>query len=171
MSPTSSPGGRKPAVRLVRPDDVDDVDAMIRELATYERSLDEVKGTADDLRRALFAAEPRLFGHVVEAPDGSLAGFALWYVTYSTWEGQHGIYLEDLFVRPQHRGSGLGKALLAALAAEAASRGYPRVEWWVLDWNEPAVEFYRSVGAFGMDEWTVYRLTGDALTDLAATNR
>ncbi|HYN75799.1 MAG TPA: GNAT family N-acetyltransferase [Candidatus Limnocylindria bacterium] len=160
-----------PSVRPVRPSDVDDIDAMIRELATYERSLDEVKGTADDLRRALCAQQPMLFGHVAEAPDGSLVGFALWYVTYSTWEGKHGIYLEDLFIRPQHRGTGLGKALLAALAAEATSRGYPRVEWWVLDWNEPAVEFYRSLGAFGMDEWTVYRLTGDALTELAATSR
>ncbi len=155
-------------VRSIRPEDIDDVDAMIRELATYERSLDEVRGTAADLRRALCAEQPMLFGHVAEAPDGTLAGFALWYVTYSTWEGQHGIYLEDLFVRPEHRGSGLGKALLAALAQEATARGYPRVEWWVLDWNEPALEFYRSLGAFGMDEWTVYRLTGDALTTLAS---
>ena len=111
-------------VRRIRPEDVDDVDRMIRELATYERSLDEVKGSADDLRQALTAPEPLLFGHVAEAPDGSgLAGFALWYVTYSTWEGQHGIYLEDLFVRPEHRGTGLGKALLAALA------GGGRVAW------------------------------------------
>lgn len=155
-------------VRPITADDVDDVHRMICELATYERSLHEVKGSADDLRAALCAPEPLLFGHVAEAPDGSgLAGFALWYVTYSTWEGKHGIYLEDLFVRPQHRGTGLGKALLGALAAEAVRRGYPRVEWWVLDWNEPALEFYRRLGAYGMHEWTVYRLTGDPLSSLA----
>jgi GNAT superfamily N-acetyltransferase len=156
-------------VRPIRPDDVDEVDAMIRELAAYERAPEQVKGSADDLRRALAAPVPLLFGHVAEAPDGSgLAGFALWYVTYSTWEGRHGIYLEDLFIRPEHRGTGLGKALLAALAEEATARGYPRVEWWVLDWNEPALEFYRGLGAIGMAEWTVYRLTGDALSTLAA---
>ncbi len=114
------------AVRRIRPEDIDDVHAMIRELATYERSLDEVKGSADDLRRALTAPEPMLFGHVAEAPDGAgLAGFALWYVTYSTWEGQHGLYLEDLFVRPEHRGTGLGKGLLAALAEEATRPRLP----------------------------------------------
>ncbi len=162
------------AVRPLRPEDVDDVHAMIGELAHYERSAHEVKGSADDLRSCLFASQPAVFGHVAELTevgDGSrptkLAGFALWYVTYSTWEGRHGIYLEDLFVRPEHRGTGLGKALLAALAAEAVARGYPRVEWWVLDWNEPAVEFYRGLGALAMDEWTVYRLTGDALPSLA----
>ena len=149
-------------VRRIRPEDIDEVDRMIRELATYERSLDEVKGSAEDLRRALTAPEPLLFGHVAEAPDGSgLAGFALWYVTYSTWEGQHGLYLEDLFVRPQHRGTGLGKALLAALAAEAATRGYPRVEWWVLDWNEPALSFYR---AWARSGWTSGPSTGSPAT-------
>jgi GNAT superfamily N-acetyltransferase len=157
-----------PSVRPIRTQDVDDVHRMICELATYERSLHEVRGSAADLRAALFAANPQVFGHVAEAPDGSgLAGFALWYVTYSTWEGKHGIYLEDLFVRPEHRGTGLGRELLAALATEAVRRGYPRVEWWVLDWNEPALQFYRRLGAVGMDEWTVYRPTGDALGDLA----
>ncbi len=141
---------------------------MIVELAEYERSAHEVKGSPDDLRRALLSADAKVFGHVAEAPGGAgLAGFALWYVTYSTWEGQHGIYLEDLYVRPEFRGSGLGKQLLAALAAEAVDRGYPRVEWWVLDWNEPALAFYRSLGATGMDEWTVYRLTGPELTRMA----
>ncbi len=163
------------AIRPLRPEDVEDVHAMIGELAEYERSAHEVKGSPGDLRSCLFAPQPALFGHVAEVPGPSgstkLAGFALWYVTYSTWEGKHGIYLEDLFVRPEHRGTGLGKALLAALAAEAVARGYPRVEWWVLDWNEPAVEFYRRLGALPMDEWTVYRLTGEPLTSLAGRGR
>ena len=154
-------------VRRIRASDVEDVHRMIGELAAYERSEHEVKASPEDLARALLADDAKLFGHVAEASDGSLAGFALWYVTYSTWEGRHGIYLEDLFVRPQHRGTGLGKQLLAGLATEAVARGYPRVEWWVLDWNEPALEFYRSLGSVGMDEWTVHRLTGDALGSLA----
>jgi GNAT superfamily N-acetyltransferase len=141
---------------------------MIRELAEYERSLHEVRATADDLRAALFGDAPALFGHVAEAPGGDgLAGFAVWFLNYSTWDGHHGIYLEDLYVRPQHRGTGLGKQLLTALAAECVDRGLTRLQWWVLDWNEPSIGFYRSIGAESMDEWTVMRVSGDALTRLA----
>ena len=150
------------------PDDVDDVHAMLCELAEYERSLHEVRASADDLRAALFAAQPALFGHVAEEPGGGLAGFAVWFLNYSTWDGHHGIYLEDLYVRPQHRGTGLGKALLGALAQECVERGLTRLQWWVLDWNEPAIGFYRSIGAEAMDEWTVMRVSGDALGELAA---
>jgi GNAT superfamily N-acetyltransferase len=149
-------------VRPVRPDDVDEVHAMVRALAEYERSLPEVTSTPADFRRALFAPDAKLFGHVVEH-DGHLVGFALWFLNFSTWTGRHGIYLEDLYVRPELRGHGYGKALLAELARTCAERGYTRLEWWVLDWNAPALEFYRSLGAVPMEEWTVNRLSGAAL--------
>ena len=157
-------------VRPVRPDDVDEVHAMVRALAEYERSLPEVTSTPADFQRALFGAEPKLFGHVVEHAAGSarLAGFALWFLNFSTWTGRHGIYLEDLFVRPEHRGNGYGKALLAELAGTCVRRGYTRLEWWVLDWNDPSLAFYRSLGALPMDEWTVHRLTGPALRRLGS---
>jgi GNAT superfamily N-acetyltransferase len=151
----------------VRQDDVDEVHLMLCELAEYERSTHEVAATAEDLRAALFADQPALFGHVAEAAGGGLAGFAVWFLNYSTWDGHHGIYLEDLYVRPQHRGGGLGKALLAALAEECVTRRLTRLQWWVLDWNEPAIGFYRSLGAESMDEWTVMRVSGPSLTELA----
>ena len=111
-----------------------------------------------------------LFGHVAEAVDGSLAGFALWYVTYSTWEGKHGIYLEDLFVRPAFRRRGIGKVMLTWLASLAEQRGCGRLEWAVLDWNQPAIDFYKTLGATPMAEWTVFRVTGAALRELAASH-
>lgn len=123
--------------------------------------------TGQQLHEALFGESISLYGHVVEV-DGLVVGFAVWFRNFSTWRGRHGIYLEDLFVAPEHRGSGIGKALLAALAHECVTKGYPRLEWWVLDWNAPSIAFYRSLGAVAMDEWTVFRLTGDALTALAA---
>nr|WP_219632504.1 GNAT family N-acetyltransferase [Haloechinothrix aidingensis] len=139
---------------------------MVHELAEYEKAPEECHLTGEDLDSALFADRPALFGHVAEL-DGVVVGFALWFLNFSTWRGVHGIYLEDLYVRPAYRGHGLGKALLAELARECSLRGYGRLEWWVLDWNTPAIDFYRSVGAVAMDEWTVFRLTGDALTGLA----
>jgi GNAT superfamily N-acetyltransferase len=157
-------------IRSARPDDVPAIYRLIRELAEYERSLDEVTSSEDDLLRALFAAQPAVFAHVAEH-DGRVAGFALWFVNYSTWLGRHGIYLEDLYVTPELRGQGLGQALLAELAAVCVQRGYGRLEWWVLDWNEPARGFYASLGAIPMDEWTVHRLTGQALQQLAARAR
>lgn len=149
-------------VRPIRPEEVDELFAMICELAEYERSLHNVESTAGDFRVALFGPNPQLFGLVVDH-DGALGGFAVWYVNFSTWSGKHGIYLEDLYVRPHLRGHGYGKALLAELSRICVERGYPRLEWWVLDWNEPATNFYRSIDALSMDEWTVNRLTGDAL--------
>ena len=149
-------------IRPARPDDVPGILALVRELAEYERSLHEVTATEADLRAALFDDHPAVYCHVIEHDD-ELAGFAVWFLNFSTWLGQHGIYLEDLFVRPQHRGRGFGRALLLELARIASERGYRRVEWWVLDWNEPAHGFYRRLGATPMDEWTVWRLTGDAL--------
>ena len=152
-------------IRAARPDDVAAMVELIEGLAEYERSRHEVQITPADLRAAVFGPSPAVFAHVAEV-DGQVVGLALWFLTFSTWVGRHGIYLEDLYVRPEHRGRGLGRALLAALAAIAVERGYGRVEWAVLDWNEPAIGFYRSIGAVAMDEWTTNRLTGDALRDL-----
>ena len=158
-------------VRPATAADVPAMDAMVHELAAYEREPDAVEATPEDLASALFGPDPRVHAHVVEAdgPDGSPAvvGMAIWYVTYSTWTGRHGIWLEDLYVRPSARGSGLGRALLQALAAECAARGYRRLEWWVLDWNTPAQGVYRSIGARPEDAWTVWRLDGQPLTALA----
>lgn len=154
-------------IRPAHPDDIPAIYQLIRELAEYERAPEEVTGTEDDLRYALFGPRPTVFAHVAEY-QGGVAGFALWFINYSTWLGRHGIYLEDLYVTPELRGQGLGRALLAALAAICVQRGYGRLEWWVLDWNEPARGFYASLGATPMDEWTVHRLTGPALHELAA---
>ena len=153
-------------IRPARPEDVPALLALVRELAVYEKSLDEVKATSGDLRRSLFCEQPSVFAHVAEH-DGEVAGFALWFLNYSTWEGRHGIYLEDLYVKPEMRRHGYGTALLAELARICVERRYGRLEWWVLDWNTPAHGFYQSIGAVPMDEWTVNRLTGDALRALA----
>ncbi|MBA3800954.1 MAG: GNAT family N-acetyltransferase [Geodermatophilaceae bacterium] len=118
------------------------------------------------LHEALFGNRISVYGHISEL-DGVIVGFALWFRTFSTWRGRHGIYLEDLFVAPEHRGSGIGTQLLAALARECVAEGYPRLEWSVLGWNAPSIAFYRSLGAVAMDDWTVYRLTDDALSELA----
>ena len=153
-------------IRRVTPSDVDAVVTLVHDLAAYEKAPEQCHLTADQLRTALFGPAPALFGHVAEA-DGQVVGFALWFRNFSTWEGVHGIYLEDLFVRPEQRGSGLGKALLATLAEECVRNGYGRLEWSVLKWNEPAIGFYRSVGAEPLDEWSTYRLTGAALATFA----
>jgi GNAT superfamily N-acetyltransferase len=163
------------------PADVEQILALVRDLAEYEHCLDQVAMTADQLHALLFGGTvqdpgpattpsgvPAAYCHVVDLPDGTgLAGFALWFLNVSTWTGRHGVYLEDLYVRPELRGHGHGRALLASLAAICVERGYARLEWWVLDWNEPAIGFYRSLGAVGMDEWTVQRVDGAALADLA----
>ncbi len=155
------------AVRPVRPADVPAVVAMVHELAEYERAPDECHLTEPQLHAALFGDRPALFGHVAVGPDDVPVGFALWFLNFSTWEGVHGIYLEDLYVRPAARGSGAGRALLTMLAAICVERGYRRLEWWVLHWN-PARDFYAAIGATAMDEWIPYRLHGDALAALAA---
>ena len=157
-------------VRSIRPDDVPAVVGLVRELADYEQALHEVRLTEEQLTRCLFGDSPALFGHVAE-DDGTVVGVALWFLNFSTWRGTHGIYLEDLFVQPQHRGKGLGKELLRTLAAVCVERGYSRLEWSVLDWNTPSIEFYKAAGALPLDEWTVFRLTDDALTDFAADRR
>jgi GNAT superfamily N-acetyltransferase len=140
---------------------------FIRELAEYERLLHEVVATEERLRETLFGARPA--AEVVIAEEaGAPVGFALFFHNYSTFLAQPGLYLEDLYVRPEARGRGAGRALLAHLARLARARGCGRLEWWVLDWNESAIRFYRSLGAQAMDDWTVFRLTGPALDRLAA---
>jgi GNAT superfamily N-acetyltransferase len=151
-----------PRIRDVTPADVDAVAGLIRELALYEKLPDECHVTPELLHTALFGAQPAVFAQV-GVIDGEVAGFAMWFLNFSTWEGVHGIYLEDLYVRPPYRGSGLGKALLRNLAAIAVDRGYARVEWSVLDWNTPSIDFYASLGAVPMNGWTTFRLTGPAL--------
>lgn len=162
-------------VRPARPGDVPAVVALVRELADYEKALHEVRLTEEQLHDHLFGADPALFGHVAVADDGvapgEVVGTALWFLTYSTWRGTHGIHLEDLYVRPAHRGSGLGRELLRTLADLCVQRGYSRLEWSVLDWNTPSIDFYRAAGAEPMDGWTVYRLTDDALSAFAADRR
>jgi GNAT superfamily N-acetyltransferase len=156
------------SIREATPDDVPEILAMIRELADYERAVHEVVATEALLRESLFGSDPAVFALIAESDDSDeVVGFALWFRNFSTWLGRHGVYLEDLYVRPAHRGAGHGKALLQALAQIAVDRGYGRFEWWVLDWNTPALEFYRSIGAEPMDEWTVQRVSGDALHRLA----
>lgn len=155
------------AVRGATRADVEAIHALIVALATYERAAHEVIATPRELEEALFCDAPRTFALVAEL-DGVVVGFALWFNTYSTWMGRHGIWLEDLFVLPEHRGHGLGKALLAELASICIANGWRRLEWNVLDWNEPALGFYRSLGAVPLDEWTVHRLSGDSLAALAS---
>jgi GNAT superfamily N-acetyltransferase len=156
-------------IRPAQAGDIPVIHQLIRDLASYERSLHEVTATEQDLAAALLASRPALFAHVAEE-DGRVVGFALWFLNYSTWGGRHGIYLEDLYVAPESRGHGHGRALLAELARICVERGYGRLEWWVLDWNSPARGFYESLGAVAMDEWTVHRLTGPALRALAAVS-
>ncbi|MBM9468189.1 GNAT family N-acetyltransferase [Nakamurella leprariae] len=151
------------AVRPIEPRDVPAVVAMVHELAEYERLPQECHLTEAQLRASLFATRPAVFGLVAD-PDGTgPVGYALWFLNYSTWEGVHGIHLEDLYVRPAARGRGLGRDLLTRLAAIAHDRGHARVEWSVLDWNAPSIAFYRSLGAEPMDGWTTFRLSGPAL--------
>ena len=155
------------SVRRARLDDVPVVLQLIKELATYEREPDAVVATEEMLRDILFGPEPKVFCHVAEDDAGSVVGFAMWFVNFSTWLGTHGIYLEDLFVRPGVRGGGYGRALLQELARIAVENGYGRIDWAVLDWNEPAQGFYAALGATPQDDWTGWRLTAGALRALS----
>ncbi len=181
-------------VREATPEDVAQLHQMINELAEYEKAPEEVIATEQNLMKALFGREllspefdqhdsisgagtadtpsghPALYALVVEDPENpdEIAGMAIWFLNYSTWDGKHGIYLEDLYVRTKFRGQGMGKALLKRLAQICLENDYSRFQWWVLDWNESAIEVYRSMGAKAMDEWTVYRVSGQELTDLGS---
>ena len=186
--------GRATAIRRARPEDVPAMCAMVHDLAAYEKAPELCHLTEDQLRASLFGEHVAVYAHVAvttkEEPgqgelravttkeesgqggprgevEGEVVGMAIWFLNYSTWDGVHGIYLEDLYVRPEHRGSGLGKALLVELAKECAKNGWTRLSWWVLNWNAPAIGFYESIGAKPQDEWTTYRLSGPELAALA----
>ena len=152
-------------IRPAQQDEVGIVLQLIHDLALYEKAPNEVEATEKELLETIFVDNPRVFCDVVDV-DGEIAGMAIWFLNYSTWQGKHGIYLEDLFIKPEFRGKGYGKALLQHLAKVCDERGYGRFQWWVLDWNSPAIEFYKGLGAVAMDEWTVYRVSGDPLKKL-----
>lgn len=154
------------STRPATPNDAALIHQFILDLADYEKLLDTVRATEADTAAALFGPKARAFADIAEL-DGEPVGFALWFYNYSTFVGRHGIYLEDLFVRPSARGSGAGKALLAGLAKRCVDEGLGRLEWSVLDWNAPSIAFYDSLGAASMDEWIIRRLTGDGIRKLA----
>ncbi len=182
-------------VRPATPADVASMHDMIVELAIFEKEPDAVIATVEDLHKALFggiavpdneygdhdsmevardiadtpSGHPALFAHVIDDPDGEgLAGMAIWFLNFSTWEGRHGVYLEDLYVRPQFRGQGFGKALMAELAKICTENNYTRFQWWVLKWNQSAIDVYEKLGAVAQDEWVTYRLAGQRLNILGA---
>ena len=153
-------------IRRARPDEAGLVLSLVRELAEYEKLLHEFEATETMIGAALFGEDPRLFCEVAEW-NGEPAGFAVWFINFSTFSGRSGIYLEDLFVRPAQRGKGIGKAMLAHLAKECVANGWSRLQWSVLDWNTRSIEFYKSLGAVLMEEWTICRIGGPALAALA----
>jgi len=152
-------------IRAAKVNEVPIILNLIKDLAEYEKAPDQVEANESDLVATIFAENPKVFCDVVEV-DSEIVGMAIWFLNYSTWQGKHGIYLEDLFIRPEFRGRGYGRALLQHLAAICNERGYGRFQWWVLDWNSPAIEFYRALGAEAMSEWTVYRVSGQPLREL-----
>src|SRR5579862_27014 len=154
------------SIRRARADEAALVLSLICELAEYEKLLHEVEATETMIADALFGTNPRLFCDIAEW-NGEVAGFAVWFINFSTFSGRSGIYLEDLFVRPPLRGKGIGKALLAHLAKECVANNWSRLQWSVLDWNAPSIAFYKSLGAVLMDEWTICKVAGPALTALA----
>ncbi|MGQ5577592.1 GNAT family N-acetyltransferase [Streptomyces sp. ZS0098] len=156
-------------IRTATVDDIPEIRAMIRELAEYERAAEQARATQEQLRDALFGDSPAAFALIAEDDEtGQAVGYALWFPRFSTWTGTRGMHLEDLYVRSHARGGGHGKALLASLAAVCQQKGYERFEWWVLAWNEPTIEFYKSLGVELLNEWTVCRLSGEPLKELAA---
>jgi len=154
-------------IRLAQPADIADIHRLIYELAVYEKAPEQMVATVDQINGSLFKDNPVAFCHVAVV-DEKIVGIALWFLNYSTWLGKPGIYLEDLFVQPEYRGHGIGKGFMKTLAQLCIERGYERFQWWVLDWNKPSIEFYKSLGAVAMDEWTVFRLSGDVLKKFAS---
>ncbi len=139
---------------------------FIKDLAEYEKAPNEVVLSISDLDQSLFGANSQVYCLIAEL-ENEVTGFAVWHLNYSTWLGKHGIYLEDLYIDPKYRGQGHGKALLRKLAQICVERGYKRLQWWVLDWNQSAIDFYKSIGAEPMDQWTVFRVSGSSLEKLA----
>jgi GNAT superfamily N-acetyltransferase len=164
---TSMEDDGHPRIRDAVPGDIGELLSFVRGLAEYEREQHQVMTTEADLANALFGTDPKVFALVAEKGE-AVVGMLIYFVSFSTWTGRHGLYVEDLFVLPGQRRQGTGKALLAALAARAVQTGCARIEWAVLDWNQPAIDFYLSLGALRMDEWRTFRLSGDALSELAA---
>jgi GNAT superfamily N-acetyltransferase len=156
-------------IRAAAVEDVPQILAMIRELAAYERAPDAAVATPEQIGAALFGEAPAAFALMAEDDEGQVVGFALWFLNFSTWTGIQGMHLEDLYVRPHARGGGHGRALLSALAQVCETRGYQRMEWAVLDWNEPSIGFYKALGAEPLDEWTTFRLSGSALSSVAGS--
>ena len=165
MSQTDTPGF---LVRDATVEDLPDLIRLVRELALYEKEPDSAVATPGQFRGVMFPAvgSPTAYALVAEREE-RIVGMAIWFPTFSTWTGRNGVWLEDLFVEPEHRGLGIGKALLQRLAQLTVARGWTRLEWTVLDWNEPAIAFYRSQGAIGQHEWTTHRVDGEALRHLA----
>ena len=153
-------------IREAKIEDVTAIHDLIVELAIYEKAPESVTASIEDIRENLFGERPVAYAHVAEV-EGKVVGIAIWFLNYSTWLGKAGMYLEDLYVRPQFRKNGLGLELMKTLARVCIERGYERFQWWVLDWNEPAINFYKAIGAEAMDEWTVYRLSGSSLVEFA----
>ena len=172
LAPGTTDGRCAPgfSIRPARPEDAELLVNLVLELAVYEKLEQHARATPDDFRRHLFGPRPAAEAAVAEV-EGEPIGFALWFSTFSTFRGQPGLYLEDIFVKPGFRGRGIGKGLLAAVARRAVERGCGRLEWSVLDWNAPAIGFYRSLGARPMDEWTVYRIDDEPLRRLAEASR
>ena len=154
-------------IRSARPDEALLIQELILELAIFEKAPENAQASVAQLSSAFFSENPAVFCEMIEDDHAQVQGLGIWFLNYSTWTGTHGIYLEDLYIRPAARGNGYGKAFLRHLAVICAERGYQRLQWWVLDWNEAAIAFYEGLGATFMDEWTVMRMEGTALKGLA----
>ncbi len=154
------------SIRAARPADSALIFALVRELADYEKLTAEIDATEEQIAAAMFADAPRLYCDIAEW-NGKPAGFSVWFLNFSTFRGRHGLYIEDIFVRPAYRGRGIGKALMARLARRCVEQGYARCEWAVLDWNAPSIAFYQSIGAQVLDQWKICRLSGEALNTFA----
>jgi len=158
-------------IRSARPDEAALIQELIYELAVFEKAPESAQASLADIAGAFFAPNPAVYCDFIEDEEGIVQGFAIWFLNYSTWTGTHGIYLEDLYIRPEARGQGYGKAALTHLATICVERGYHRLQWWVLDWNRPAIDFYQDLGAQSMDEWTTMRVEGSALQSLSEANK
>ena len=154
-------------IRVASKEDAPRILQLIKDLAEYEKAPLEAKATLKQIEDTIFSTNPSAFCHVAEV-DGQVIGIAIWFLNYSTWLGKPGMYLEDLYIDPAFRGQGHGMAFLKTLAKICVERGYERFQWWVLDWNEPSIEFYKSIGAVPMDEWTIFRVSGEALKKLGS---
>jgi GNAT superfamily N-acetyltransferase len=155
-------------IRRALPHEAPLIQELVLELALFEKAPQSAQASLADISRAFFSQHPAVFCDFIEDEAGVVQGFAIWFLNFSTWTGTHGIYLEDLFIRPEARGRGYGKAFLRHLASLCVARGYHRLQWWVLDWNQPAINFYQGLGAHLMDEWTTMRVDGEALYRLSA---